>query len=66
MNMNGLSVADFGCGFNASFIRSILGNVKHAFVVDVALADDLKKESPHIRDRRKAAGCIEKSGRSFD
>jgi 2-polyprenyl-3-methyl-5-hydroxy-6-metoxy-1,4-benzoquinol methylase len=41
-NMNGLSVADFGCGFNASFIRSILGNVKHAFVVDVALADDLK------------------------
>jgi SAM-dependent methyltransferase len=43
-NMNGLSVADFGCGFNASFIRSILGNVKHAFVVDVALADDLKKD----------------------
>ena len=43
-NMNGLSVADFGCGFNASFIRSILGNVKHAFLVDVALADDLKKD----------------------
>jgi SAM-dependent methyltransferase len=44
-DLNGLSVADFGCGFNASFIRSILADIKHAFVVDVSLADDLKRDS---------------------
>ena len=39
---DGLSVADVGCGFNASFTRSIIDRVDHAVIVDVALADDLK------------------------
>src|SRR3954466_1199182 len=38
----GLTVADLGCGFNASFTRAILPAVRRAVVVDVALAADLK------------------------
>ena len=39
----GLAVADVGCGYNALFVRAILGDVRRAFVIDVALADDLKR-----------------------
>jgi SAM-dependent methyltransferase len=38
----GKRVGDFGCGFHATFVRSILSEVDHAVLVDVALADDLK------------------------
>jgi SAM-dependent methyltransferase len=34
-------VGDFGCGFDATFIRSVLDDVDHAVLVDVALAPDL-------------------------
>src|SRR5262249_22199695 len=34
---------DLGCGFNATFTRSILTEVRSAVLVDVALADDLKR-----------------------
>ena len=37
----GKRVADFGCGFNATFVRSVLDEVASAVVVDVALSDDL-------------------------
>lgn len=37
-----LSVADIGCGYHASFARSILDDVCHAVVADLSLADDLK------------------------
>ena len=36
------SIGDFGCGFQARFTRSVLGEVSSATLVDVALADDLK------------------------
>jgi 2-polyprenyl-3-methyl-5-hydroxy-6-metoxy-1,4-benzoquinol methylase len=39
----GLRVGDFGCGYQARFIRSVLGEVAHAVIVDVALAPDLKQ-----------------------
>jgi len=38
-----LAVADVGCGYNVLFVRAILGEVRRAFVIDVALADDLKR-----------------------
>lgn len=38
----GRRVGDFGCGFHASFIRSILGEVGQAVLVDLAIAEDLK------------------------
>jgi SAM-dependent methyltransferase len=38
----GARMADIGCGFEAGFTRSQLGVVRSAFLLDVALADDLK------------------------
>jgi SAM-dependent methyltransferase len=38
----GKRVADVGCGFHATFARTVLGEVESATLVDVALADDLK------------------------
>ena len=41
----GKRVGDFGCGFQAAFSRTILGDVASAVLCDVALADDLKSDS---------------------
>jgi SAM-dependent methyltransferase len=38
----GLRVADLGCGYEASFARTILDEVERAVLVDVSLAPDLK------------------------
>jgi SAM-dependent methyltransferase len=38
----GKSVGDFGCGYEARFIRSVLPELERAVLVDVALAPDLK------------------------
>jgi SAM-dependent methyltransferase len=38
----GKDVGDFGCGFDATFMRNVLDDVGTATLVDVALADDLK------------------------
>ena len=38
----GARLADFGCGFDATFVRTELEAVRSAFLVDLALADDLK------------------------
>ena len=41
----GKQVGDFGCGFQASFSRTIVGDVAGLTLVDVALADDLKADA---------------------
>src|ERR1022692_2662520 len=41
-SLDGKDVGDFGCGFEATFMRSALTKVNSATLVDVALADDLK------------------------
>jgi 2-polyprenyl-3-methyl-5-hydroxy-6-metoxy-1,4-benzoquinol methylase len=41
----GKRVGDFGCGFQASFARTIVGDVADLTLVDVALADDLKADA---------------------
>jgi SAM-dependent methyltransferase len=38
----GKRVADLGCGYHATFARTILDEVAHLVLVDVSLADDLK------------------------
>jgi SAM-dependent methyltransferase len=38
----GKRVGDFGCGYDATFVRSILDDVGHVVLVDVALAPDLQ------------------------
>jgi SAM-dependent methyltransferase len=44
----GKRIADVGCGFQATFARTVLGEVEQATLVDVALADDLKAH-PKVR-----------------
>lgn len=39
----GARIGDFGCGFHATWVRSALDEAEHAVLVDVALADDLKR-----------------------
>jgi 2-polyprenyl-3-methyl-5-hydroxy-6-metoxy-1,4-benzoquinol methylase len=41
-DLQGLRVGDIGCGFNASFARSLLTTVESVTLVDVSLSDDLK------------------------
>ncbi len=41
----GKRVADLGCGYEATFARTIRGEVAHLVLVDVSLADDLKAEA---------------------
>jgi SAM-dependent methyltransferase len=40
----GKSVGDFGCGYHARFVRSVLPEIERAVLVDVALAPDLKDD----------------------
>jgi SAM-dependent methyltransferase len=40
--IDGKDAADFGCGFEATYMRSVLGRVRSATLVDISLADDLK------------------------
>ena len=42
-SLTGAAVADVGCGYNATFTRAVLDEIGCAFVIDVALADDLKR-----------------------
>ena len=41
----GKRVGDFGCGFEASFARTLLGQAAELVLVDVALAEDLKRDA---------------------
>jgi SAM-dependent methyltransferase len=36
-------VGDFGCGYNATFARTVLDAAEHLVLIDVALASDLKE-----------------------
>jgi SAM-dependent methyltransferase len=40
----GKRLGDFGCGYEATFVRSILHELAHAVLVDVALAPELKQD----------------------
>ena len=40
----GLHAGDFGCGYDARFMRTVLGEVQEAVLVDVALAPDLRSD----------------------
>ena len=44
----GLRVGDFGCGYDARFVRTVLDDVREAVLVDVALAPDLGTD-PRVR-----------------
>lgn len=41
-SLDGKDVGDFGCGFQATYMRTVLDQVSSATLVDISLADDLK------------------------
>lgn len=43
-SFSGKTLADIGCGYHASFVRSVLAEVASATVVDLAVAADLKED----------------------
>ncbi len=44
-HFTGARLADFGCGYNATFARTQLAVVERALLVDLALAEDLKRDA---------------------
>lgn len=44
-SFRGLRIADVGCGYRATFARSVLDEVEHAVLLDVAIDHDLKTQS---------------------
>lgn len=43
-SFRGKRVGDFGCGFHATFARTILGEAREVVLADVSLADELKHD----------------------
>ena len=41
----GKRLGDFGCGYHAAFVRTVLPQLEGAVLIDVALAEDLKRSS---------------------
>jgi SAM-dependent methyltransferase len=42
--MDHKAIGDFGCGYNAAFIRSVLPKLNSAVIIDSAVAGDLKDD----------------------
>src|SRR5437667_10059324 len=43
-SFRGKEIGDFGCGYQAAFVRSVLPELERVVLVDSALAPDLKKQ----------------------
>ncbi len=41
----GKRIGDFGCGYHATFTRSVLARVQHATLIDVSLDDELHRNA---------------------
>jgi SAM-dependent methyltransferase len=44
-SLAGKRIGDFGCGYHATFIRTVLSEIERAVLVDSALAADLKEQA---------------------
>jgi len=44
-SLAGKRIGDFGCGYHATFVRTILPEIESAVLVDSAIAPDLKEQS---------------------
>ena len=52
-------VGDFGCGFQATYMRTVLDTVRSATLVDISLADDLKSRPNVTAIEGKLPGVLE-------
>ncbi len=48
VELSGRDIADIGCGYNADFVRTVVGDVASATCVDIALSQELK-DHPKIK-----------------
>lgn len=55
----GKAIGDFGCGFNADLVRSVLPEVASATLVDLAIAPDLKARPNVTAIEGKLPGVLE-------
>lgn len=46
-DLKGKTIGDFGCGYNAEFLRPYFHEISSAIILDVTLAEDLKS-MPHV------------------
>jgi SAM-dependent methyltransferase len=44
-SLKGKKLGDFGCGYHATFVRSVLPELERAVLIDSAIAKDLKEQS---------------------
>jgi len=58
-SLDGKDVGDFGCGFQATYMRTVLDQVRSATLVDISLADDLKSRPNVTAIEGKLPGVLE-------
>lgn len=58
-SIRGKDVGDFGCGFEATYMRSVLAKVRSATLVDISLAGDLKSRPDVTAIEGKLPGALE-------
>jgi SAM-dependent methyltransferase len=58
-SLEGQDVGDFGCGFQATYMRTVLDEVRSATLVDISLADDLKSRPNVTAIEGKLPGVLQ-------
>jgi len=58
-SLEGKDVGDFGCGFQATYMRTVLDEVRSATLVDISLTDDLKSRPNVTAIEGKLPGVIQ-------
>jgi len=58
-SLDGKDVGDFGCGFQATYMRTVLDKVRSATLVDVSLADDLRSRPDITAIEGKLPGVLQ-------
>jgi len=58
-SLEGKDVGDFGCGFQATYMRTVLDEVRSATLVDISLTDDLKSRPNVTAIEGKLPGVLE-------
>jgi SAM-dependent methyltransferase len=58
-SLEGKDVGDFGCGFQATYMRTVLDEVRSATLVDISLSDDLKSRPNVTAIEGKLPGVLQ-------
>jgi SAM-dependent methyltransferase len=58
-SLEGKDVGDVGCGFQATYMRTVLDEVRSATLVDISLADDLKSRPNVTAIEGKLPGVLQ-------